>query len=790
MSGRMLRRLSLITATLVVAAFSLSATSAYADPTTGSIAGQFTDAGTPVANARVGVYDLDFNFIQETLTDDGGAFSLVDVTPGEYKVSFDLPGFFTQYAHQKLSFDEADPITVVAGAQTTVNEEVIPHGSIAGRVTNADGSTFPAPFVLAQEVDRNFLVQTNGDADGNYSLPIVPAGTYIVSFRSGFDAPEQFANQKTTRDTADPITVGVGEQVTLDQMFLPVGAISGHLTDDGQPVADAQVSVQSQSGLFGSTQTDADGFYRIVLFPDVYTVQYSLQSGLTQYHNQKVLGDEADPVTVTAGPDVTVDEQLIDTGTVSDRLVDASGNPVSGAGVDLQNNQHFFQGRTDENGAYEVAAFPGVYRLSFATEHGQQWARGKSTAGEGDLITVTANETTVVDDTLAATGSITVTARDAATGQPFTDFCVFSSVGGSCAENGVVTFPAVLPGRHQVFVLPNDQSYMFVNVSPVVVRSGENTATVVDIVKWATITTSVVDASTGAPVQGACVEPVRPLTPTRLGGGALFCTDADGSLTLPFVEPGTNNLFAWAPFNSDYGHQWVGSTGGTGAQAKARLVTLKSGQSVTLPPIRLDRAGSISGTITDKVTGAPLRDAVAGLSSMSGGAGPTRSHTFTDSHGRYTLGNLGPYDWTLFFGRHGYASEFSGGVANRFLAKGVKVNVDQTTPHNVRLRKGTRLTGNVVGPNGEPAGLFGARITVINALTGDEMGVNDTAANSSYEVGVLGPQIVKLHYFANIIGAQYQGYYRDAGDLAHATPVVIPASGTKTLNITVRRPVP
>ncbi len=47
MSRRPLRRLGLIAVTLLVAAFGLSATNAYADPTTGTVAGHLTDGGAP-----------------------------------------------------------------------------------------------------------------------------------------------------------------------------------------------------------------------------------------------------------------------------------------------------------------------------------------------------------------------------------------------------------------------------------------------------------------------------------------------------------------------------------------------------------------------------------------------------------------------------------------------------------------------------------------------------------------------------------------------------------------------
>ncbi len=152
--------------TLLVAASGLSATTAYADPTTGSIAGHLTDCGTPVANSRVALFDLDFNFIQKTTTDVAGAFGFVDVNPGSHKMSFDLPGGFAQRANQKLDFFSADTITVTAGTETTVDEQVIPHGSISGRVTSADGSVFAHPFVTAFTADFTVFVQTNGDLEG------------------------------------------------------------------------------------------------------------------------------------------------------------------------------------------------------------------------------------------------------------------------------------------------------------------------------------------------------------------------------------------------------------------------------------------------------------------------------------------------------------------------------------------------------------------------------------------------------------------------------------------------
>ena len=190
MSRSPTRRLSIAIITALMATVALSAT-AFADPSTGTVAGHLTDNGNAMPDIPVGLYDLDFAFVASTVTAGDGAFSFADVAPGSYKIGFNLPGFIEQFVHHKLSFDEADQVTVVAGETTTVEETVVPHGSLRGRVTNSDGTAFAGPHVVARADDGFFIAQANGDFDGNYSLPILPPGTYRVSFQHDFSGPVQ-----------------------------------------------------------------------------------------------------------------------------------------------------------------------------------------------------------------------------------------------------------------------------------------------------------------------------------------------------------------------------------------------------------------------------------------------------------------------------------------------------------------------------------------------------------------------------------------------------------------------
>ncbi|HZO68722.1 MAG TPA: carboxypeptidase-like regulatory domain-containing protein, partial [Kribbellaceae bacterium] len=169
MSRAVPKRLGLAAVILITAMMGLSAIPAFADPGTGSIGGHLMDGDTPIS-AFVVAYSPDNSWIAETFTDENGFYRLDGLTPGDYKVGFRLPGFVSQYAHQKLSLDAADLITVGDGEEVLLDEQVLPHGSIGGQVTTSTGEPSPNPYILVYR-DFDLFAQNAGDAEGNYVVP-------------------------------------------------------------------------------------------------------------------------------------------------------------------------------------------------------------------------------------------------------------------------------------------------------------------------------------------------------------------------------------------------------------------------------------------------------------------------------------------------------------------------------------------------------------------------------------------------------------------------------------------
>lgn len=503
-------------------------------------------------------------------------------------------------------------------------------------------------------------------------------------------------------------------------------------------------------------------------------MSFNIGDGLTQYYRQKTDFNTADVVTVPAGGQVEITETLLPTGSASGRLTE-DGVGVAGAMVTWHGVTGPLSGYayTDAEGRYRLPRlFPGEYRVLFSLPDGRsQWAHGKLDEAVADRFTVIAGAETVVDETVLPTGQVLIRAADARTGEPVTDFC--ANIGNlfGCAENGVVTLAKVPVGRHTVSVSPHDDRYLSGD-GVVDVTAGTVTEVTVALKLAATITTVVRDRRSGAPVAGVCLQPVR-LRFATLANSRRACSDEQGRVTLTYLEPDTYTLFA----NVDdgvHGMQWVGKNGGTGSQFAAHKIAVEQGQTVEAPPVLLDPAGSISGRVTDKATGAPVADAIVSLLTAHPGIGDYGPSARTDADGRYTLANLGPYDWPLHFGHFEYAGQWSGGVPSRLLAKPVKVKAGEAVSADAALTKGTLVRGTVQRASGEAVG--DADVTAYDAVTSDIAAVARVTGNT-YEMRVLGPTLVRFRVNSS--------WHREADNFDRATMVLIPGGGTKTVNLVI-----
>ncbi|MFY1675074.1 carboxypeptidase regulatory-like domain-containing protein [Plantactinospora sp. WMMB334] len=658
-------------------------------------------------------------------------------------------------------------------------------GAISGRLTTSAGTGAANAWIGIYDADSfDFVNGATTGEDGRYTFDDVAAGSYLVEFvpESG---PRQYYRQKSNFWDADPVTVAAGTITTVDDQLFASGILTGQLrTATGEPAADMYVSVRDdESGEWSGGLTDADGRYRISALPGTYVVSFQPIPG--SYQEQYVPG-KLDPTgasrfEVRADAETVADDTVLPVGSLAGTFTDQAGEPMSEVYVSLQTtNGHYAgdAGYTGADGRFEVPALlAGAYQLSFMVGEQTQYYRGKLSAEDADPVVIRGAETTRITEKQLATGSIRITAVDAITGAPVGHFCVQSECG-----SGSVTLPDLPKGTHDLYLYTEDGSYHNKELLGVRVGAGRTTERTVKLRPAAVITTTVVDRATGRPVADVCVAAFRPKQ-AALQDGYGNCSDSTGRIRVGRLTGGEHRLFVETR-GTVYGRQWVGPDGGTGDERQAAVVTATVGQTATAPQIKLDRAGTVTGRVTDAATGAPIDNAFISVLTAHPGVGV--GDAYPDEDGRYTLERLGPYDWPVVVHAYGYASQWSGGAPSRYTATPVTVTAGASVSNDVAVTAGSEVTGTFTNADGLP--FSGGYLLARNAQTGDIAG-NAWISDGRFTMRVTGSQ--RIYFTYNAAFRDGEDYYDGTYRVTHpdGTTTVprfkVPASGALTVNLVV-----
>jgi hypothetical protein len=441
-------------------------------------------------------------------------------------------------------------------------------------------------------------------------------------------------------------------------------------------------------------------------------------------------------------------------------------------------------GNIDAAGAYTLQGLPaGTYKVQYFTVL-QQWAHRKTSFETADVFTVVDGQDTVVDEVLFPTGSVTVTASDQVTHAPIAHFCADLSgstvIRHDCTETGTVTLTDVPPGQGYFLITTGFDDRYFTHEGPLVdVVAEQTTAVHIEMEPMALITTTIEDAVTHTPVANACVFPV-----TGIGGFGHFafdCSGPDGRVTITGMHTAPYQLYVFAR-DGVHGDQWVGRHGGTGYRLLARTVNTTGGQTMSIPPIRLDPAGSISGMVVDKATGVPVEGVCAFTHAGGTTGGPDQAPYCTGPDGKYTISGVGPYLWPVqFIDTIGHrAWQWSGDRPTQFSAQPVPVRAGQTTPLDAHLAAGATITGRITTTAGQP--MTRGFLFAYNALTGDPVANYGLAdENGNYQVdGIAGPQLIRINYDEGFAVGGRTGWYRSATSFGSANPLLVRPGGVRT----------
>jgi hypothetical protein len=261
-------------------------------------------------------------------------------------------------------------------------------------------------------------------------------------------------------------------------------------------------------------------------------------------------------------------------------------------------------------------------------------------------------------------------------------------------------------------------------------------------------------------------------------------TTGDGRYTIGGIAPGQYRVAFSSP-SAAYLYERYTDRHGTHA---GDLVTVGDGQAVTGIDAALERSGTLSGRVTATDTGAGLAfvrvDIYVGTASIW--------WTYTDASGNYSAQM--PFDpetdYAIGFDPPDpYQTNYYSGAATLAGANRLRIASGTAVTANASVAPSGVISGQVTASDtGAPLENVSVRLrhnggVYLNTLQTDAAGryaTSEMIPNGSYELEFMPPSTGPARMY-------FGEYYQDAANAAQATPVVVSAGVTTTVNAVLQR---
>ncbi len=359
----------------------------------GAIAGTVSDASSslPIQGQSISVFTSDGRFASSGFTDSAGVYSAGSLPDGSYYARAEANSGYVPLLYDGITcspFDceltAGDLISVTQGSSTGgIDFSQTIGGSIAGVVTDAsNGSPIPFPSVRVFSDTSSAQLFADSFLDGSYTVGGLPTGSYKVTaiapnyageLYDGHPCPDGRTCNLAPGDDVD-VTTGVvtsGIDFGLDDP----GSISGSLTTGGNPLF-ITVQLFSSNGDYLGATSGSDYRFDQLTSGD-YLVRTADDTFVNKVWNDIVCEAPCDPtigdlISVLPGTETTdIDFDLARKGAITGTVRDeATGQPVEGVVLAL-NEDGAVVGATyisPGNGFYSLYLPPGSYYIRTASE--------------------------------------------------------------------------------------------------------------------------------------------------------------------------------------------------------------------------------------------------------------------------------------------------------------------------------------------------------------------------------------------------------------------------------------
>lgn len=724
----------------------------------------------------------------------------------------------TTYSYAVFSRDKKHNVSIAATLAAATRSTSTATG-LRGKLTDRQGHP-----IAGAAVEVRFAGSGDGaggastSANGQFTVTGLTPGSYRVCF---FPTTETTGQSPTGYlpgcyrqqpygygDTGTPVTVSAGKLTSGLVDYLPVaGAIAGRVTDSaGHGIAGVSVSSYDPAdpgAISHGAITGADGRYTVTgLSAGSYQVCFYSQAATGPsttgyldecYDNQPPYSDSATPVPVRLGHTSTgIDASLATGGAITGHVTDTSGTGVADISVSVF-GAGFGYDSSDSSGGYSLTGLPtgsytlcfdGTYTVSATAPYGYT----NSCAGDHWLtVDVRAGQTTTADGTVQKAGAVGGTVTGDSGPVPGVLVSVFDSSGSqlnsvNTDENGSYLITGVPPGDVTVCFDPTYTAGGYRRTcygavdggtpTPVTVTAGQLSTADVRLVKGASITGTITDAS-GAPISNVLVSAYSPTNYESYYAQ----TDESGSYTLGGVSAGDYQICfdpsqAQGPAAGGYAAQCYDNKPSVDT---ADPVPVGSTGSVTVNAV-LQAGAAITGRVTGS-DGAALGGVYIYAYDPQSGQYLTASSDYSD--GSYRLPGLAAGDFSVCFDAVNVHQPAATGYVNECYDDndGTMVHVGAgtvTTGIDAVLAVAAGVSGRITDTAGNGIPYASVQAT---GTDGAFLGYGSTDDTGRYQLDGLPATTVVLCFtgpYDDSGNPRYQAQcYRDAPDSDSATPIAL-----------------
>jgi hypothetical protein len=315
---------------------------------TGILSGKVTNSsGTGLANGYVLVWDEELNLLGSAMTVSGGAYAFTGLPNEPLAISTVNNANYIDEWYNNVRFPGNWEATGAAwldfGASATragINFSLVAGKSISGVVRNWGYQGASGVEVLAYDLSGNFMLVTESDSTGAYSIKGLPPGIYnICTFGNGYFTDEWYDDDPVFMDPDASSAVDINissSNATAKEFLLDPGYVMGGVVHDSSGVGLPGVYIHIQSasfqGLSVYTQTNDLGGFAVDGLPEGMYVACTLndQGYVDEWYEDDVApadmaGTYAKQIEVDNGGTwsivFTLDKGCTISGTVTDNAV-------------------------------------------------------------------------------------------------------------------------------------------------------------------------------------------------------------------------------------------------------------------------------------------------------------------------------------------------------------------------------------------------------------------------------------------------------------------------------------